>query len=56
MLGGGEVVAKPGWALLGAVVEDADGNWFFKFTGPESTVEAERAAFEGMLHSLARGV
>lgn len=46
---------KPGYALLGAVAEGADANWFFKFTGPEKTVEANRAAFEGMLKSVKRG-
>ncbi|HEX6851197.1 MAG TPA: hypothetical protein VF139_07285 [Candidatus Polarisedimenticolaceae bacterium] len=46
---------KPGYKLLGAVAEGADANWFFKFTGPEKTVEANRAAFEGMLKSLKRG-
>jgi hypothetical protein len=56
MAGEGEVVAKPGWALLGAVVEDVDGNWFFKFTGPEATVAAERASFETMLRSLQRRI
>ena len=46
---------KPGYKLLGAVAEGADANWFFKFTGPEKTVEANRGAFEEMLRSLKRG-
>lgn len=46
---------QPGYKLLGAVAEGADANWFFKFTGPEKTVDANRAAFEGMLKSLRRG-
>lgn len=46
---------QPGYKLLGAVAEGADANWFFKFTGPEKTVDANRAAFEGMLKSIRRG-
>lgn len=46
---------KPGYALLGAVVEGPDANWFFKFTGPEKTVTANRAAFETMVKSVKRG-
>lgn len=52
---GGPVVRKPDWALLGAVVEGPDANWYFKFTGPRGTVDAQRAAFEGLLRSLKRG-
>ncbi len=43
---------KPGYMLLGAVAEGPDANWFFKLTGPEKTVRAQRAAFDGMLKSL----
>lgn len=46
---------KPGYALLGAIVEGPDANWFFKFIGPEATVRAQRAAFEGMIRSLKSG-
>jgi hypothetical protein len=46
---------KPGYMLLGAVAEGPDSNWFFKLTGPESTVKAQRAAFEGLLRSLKAG-
>lgn len=46
---------KPGYALLGAVAEGPDANWFFKFTGPERTVQSNRAAFESMLKSLKHG-
>jgi hypothetical protein len=52
---GGAVEKKAGWALLGAVVQGPDSNWFFKFTGPKATVEAQRAAFEAMLSSLRPG-
>jgi hypothetical protein len=47
--------AKPNYKLLGAVAEGPDANWFFKFTGPEATVESQRAAFDAMLQSLRSG-
>lgn len=43
---------RPGWMLLGAIAEGPDANWFFKFTGPEATVKAQRDAFETMVRSL----
>lgn len=46
---------KPGYMLLGAVAEGADSNWFFKLTGPEATVKAQRGAFESLVKSLKRG-
>jgi hypothetical protein len=55
MVGMGQGVAKPGWALLGAVASGPDANWFFKFTAPEATLEANRAAFDAMVASLAKG-
>jgi hypothetical protein len=45
----------PDYMLLGAIVEGPDANWFFKFTGPRSTVAAERPAFEKMIQSLRTG-
>jgi hypothetical protein len=41
--------------LLGAIAEGPDANWFFKFTGPEGTVDGHRAAFEAMIKSLRHG-
>jgi len=55
MVGMGQGVAKPGWALLGAVASGPDANWFFKFTAPASTLEANRAAFDAMVASLGQG-
>jgi hypothetical protein len=49
---GGAVQARPGYALLGAIAAGADANWFFKLTGPEATVEAQRAAFDALMQSL----
>jgi hypothetical protein len=43
------------YALLGAIAEGPDANWFFKFTGPEDTVEQQRDAFLGMIRSLSAG-
>ena len=41
--------------LLGAVAQGADANWFFKFTGPASTVGEQQEAFMTMIRSLRRG-
>ncbi len=54
-MAGGAVEKKPGYALLGAIVEGPDANWFFKLTGPEATVTAQRAAFESMIGSMKKG-
>jgi hypothetical protein len=48
----GPKVARPGYRLLGAIVESKEGNVFFKFTGPSKTVEAARKDFEALLQSL----
>ena len=42
-------------ALLGAIAEGPDANWFFKFTGPASTVEEERGEFDALIQSLRAG-
>ncbi|MDF1564448.1 MAG: hypothetical protein P1V51_15495 [Deltaproteobacteria bacterium] len=41
--------------LLGAVAMGPDAPWFFKFTGPQETVEGARAGFEALLDSLKAG-
>lgn len=46
---------KPNFMLLGAIVEGPDAPWFFKFTGPEQTVRAQREAFIRMLQSVRVG-
>jgi len=43
---------RPGYALIGAIVEGPEGAVFFKFTGPEATVEKEAPAFQALLESL----
>ena len=45
-------VAKPGYRLLGAIVEGPQGAVFFKFVGPAKTVAAQQPAFDGLLKSL----
>ena len=52
---GGAARSNPGFKLLGAIAEGPDANWFFKFTGPESTLNSEKAAFRTMVESLQRG-
>lgn len=44
--------SKPGYRLLGAIVEAPQGNVFFKFTGPAQTVADNAGAFQAMLNSL----
>ncbi len=44
--------AKPGYKLLGAIIENPDGNVFLKFTGPVKTIAANQAKFEQLLDSF----
>lgn len=55
--GGGPMIgqpsmSKPGYRLLGAIVEGPEGNIFFKLTGPAKTVAAAQDEFQEMLKSL----
>ncbi|MBL8951122.1 MAG: hypothetical protein JNK82_10120 [Myxococcaceae bacterium] len=43
---------KPGFKLLGAIVEGPEGAVFFKLTGPAKTVEAARAEFAKMVKAI----
>jgi hypothetical protein len=43
---------KPGYQLVGAILEAPEGNVFFKLTGPAKTVQAARPAFDKMLQSV----
>jgi hypothetical protein len=54
-MGGAATGGKPGYRLVGAIVAGPDANWFFKLTGPEKTVAAQKGAFEGMIRSLRKG-
>lgn len=48
---GGPQTPKPGFSLLGAIIEDAAGHVFVRFTGPKSLVEAGTADFKKMVES-----
>ena len=45
----GPLVEKPGYALLGAIIESKEGAIFAKFTGPKATISAHTAAFKSMI-------
>ena len=45
----GPIEEKPGYALLGAIIESKQGAIFAKFTGPKATVSAQAAAFRKMI-------
>ncbi len=45
----GPIEEKPGYALLGAIIESKQGAIFAKFTGPKATVAANAAAFKQMI-------
>jgi len=44
--------SKPGWRLLGAIVEAPQGMVFFKSTGPARALDQARPAFEAMIASV----
>lgn len=50
-MGVGPTEAQPDSMLLGAVIEGNQGPWFFKATGPEATLVAEKENFLAMLRS-----
>lgn len=49
---GGPTKPKPGFGLLGAIVEAPSGAYFFKMTGPSATVKSAREAFLKLLDSV----
>ncbi len=51
-MGTGPTTEQPNSRLLGAVVEGPNGPWFFKVTGPDATVSAERDNFLTMLKGV----
>ena len=54
-MSGGSGRAMSHYMLLGAIAQGPDANWFFKFTGPEQTVQGQRDAFLEMVRSLTPG-
>ncbi|MEM7481557.1 MAG: hypothetical protein AAF481_10315 [Acidobacteriota bacterium] len=51
-MGTGPTSPQPNSRMLAAVVEGPGGPWFFKATGPDATLAAEREAFGQLLGSL----
>ena len=51
-MGGG--AAKPGYRMLGAIVENTGGNLFLKFAGEAKTVAANQSKFDQLLGSFAK--
>jgi len=47
--------AFPDYMLLAAVAEGPDANWFFKLTGPQTTVEENRDGFNSLVRSIQAG-
>jgi hypothetical protein len=45
---------KPGYRMLGAIVENPSGNVFFKFTGPAKTIAANQSKFDQMIDSVSK--
>jgi hypothetical protein len=45
---------KAGYRLLGAIIENAGGNVFLKFTGPEKVIAANQQKFAQMLDSFVK--
>ena len=45
---------KPGFRVLGAIIENPGGNVFLKFTGPAATIAANQRKFEQLLASFQR--
>lgn len=45
---------KPGYRLLGAIVEAPEGLVFFKCTGPAATIAASEKAFDGLVKSMSK--
>ncbi|MBK5294883.1 MAG: hypothetical protein JJE04_24795 [Acidobacteriia bacterium] len=45
---------KPGYRLIGSIVEAPEGNVFFKMTGPAKTFASALSAFEKMVSTLER--
>ncbi len=43
---------KPGYRLIGAIVEAPGGLVFFKCTGPAATITANERAFDGLVKSI----
>ena len=47
----GAKTPRPGYTLLGAILESDQGNVFVKFTGPSALTKSSQAAFQKMVES-----
>jgi hypothetical protein len=52
--GAAEKYNKPGFRLLGAIVQTPSKGYFFRLTGPEKTVESARAGFDALIASMTK--
>lgn len=52
MPGAAPSAPKANFTMLGAIVETAQGSWFFKLTGPEKTVAAAKGDFDKLIESI----
>jgi hypothetical protein len=50
--GNPETVDKPGFMLVGAIVETPEISYFLKVTGPEKTMKAAKADFDALIASM----
>ena len=48
----GDVIKKPGYRMLAAVVETSNGPWFFKLVGPAKTIAQAETSFRAFLASI----
>lgn len=51
---GGPQTPKPGYALLGAIIEDPAGSVFVRFTGPKALVDGSASDFKKMIGGAKR--
>ncbi len=51
-MGRGDAMMKPGYGLLGAIVEAPSGAYFFKLTGPKATVTGAKPVFEKLIDGV----
>jgi hypothetical protein len=52
MPGSGDRQNKPGWRLLGAVVESPHGPYYVKLVGPDATVRSWKESFRAFLRAI----
>lgn len=53
--GSSEAVNKPGFRLLGAIVQTDDAGYFFKMVGPDKTMTSAKPGFDALIASMTKG-